>query len=851
MLLVVPMVFMTPTETASDNPGGPVYELQDTVNTKLPRRLHGTFYLVEARKKDVLTQEVLWELYQNTELLRSTDEDGELNPPDLPEQPYLFNGFDVDRSQPVIGISTLADAVHEILPRLGTTLASASDEQVKVAVHLALQDPATEAIQGLIYKQKIEEERTVLGHEIDYRTAPALGAFVAADNEKLGGGSLSIGGTGDPVAEGKEHFARKVQRILRGQEESYQLWGVAIDTRLETAEEVGTSVPFIVATFLVVLVVVGITLRSKMAVLLTAVGLMLMIVWLKGLSNLVGLKSSTVLDFIVPIAMISLGADFVIHAVSRYREELREGLKPRMAFRVGMGGVLGALVLAMLTDGMAFLSNVSAEIEVVIGFGIGAGLAIVSAFIIMGLGVPLALMRLDHRRERLRIRDVDTDAVNRDSNSRGRCRRSPLAGAIVTIARWRFAVIPITALVTIVAGYYAIRLESTFDVKDFFRSDSGFVVGLNKLDEYVGDAGGESAVVYVQGDLTDPASLAALTDFLKGLKDNAYVAKNVAGEASLQARPVFWLLEQVIKSEYVRAEIERETGVFISTEGLKEFTYGGKVFRWPGSQKQLKAIYDYIALNGVFRSKTQKIYDRLEVGETLFHDITGTSENATTLVLGIPGTRDQTNVTASRDSLTTALKTLEEATPSITKAGLTGSPYTRQAGLDATTIGLQRAFPIAVVACLLIAIAAMRSIRMGAVTIIPIGLVVAWLYGFMYLFGFGLNFITATIAAVSIGVGVDYAIHMTERFREELNRCANHTEALHKTAQGTGAAIMGSAATSILGFAIMAFAPMPMFSSYGVLTAVMILMAAVASLLVLPSLLLIVAPSHSGNRSAS
>ena len=181
----------------------------------------------------------------------------------------------------MIGVSTLADAVNEVLTRLGTPLASASDEQVKVAVHLALQDPKTKALQNLVYKQKIEEGRTVLGHEIDYRTAPALGVFVAADNEKLGGGSLSIGATGDPVAESKEHFARKVQRILRGQEESYQLWGVAIDTRLETAKEVGTAVPFILATFLVVLVVVGVTLRSKMAMLLTAVGLMLMIIWLK------------------------------------------------------------------------------------------------------------------------------------------------------------------------------------------------------------------------------------------------------------------------------------------------------------------------------------------------------------------------------------------------------------------------------------------------------------------------------------------------------------------------------------------------------------------------------------------
>ena len=120
----------------------------------------------------------------------------------------------------------------------------------------------------------------------------------------------------------------------------------------------------------------------------------------------------------------------------------------------------------------------------------------------------------------------------------------------------------------------------------------------------------------------------------------------------------------------------------------------------------------------------------------------------------------------------------------------------------------------------------------------------AGLYAFMFAIGCGLNYITATIAAVSRGVGVDYAIHMTQRFREELTKAEDNIQALRQAAQGTGMALLASAATSVLGFTIMAFAPMPMFSSYGILTAVMIFLAAAASLLVLPSLLMLVAPSR-------
>ena len=52
--------------------------------------------------------------------------------------------------------------------------------------------------------------------------------------------------------------------------------------------------------------------------------------------------------------------------------------------------------------------------------------------------------------------------------------------------------------------------------------------------------------------------------------------------------------------------------------------------------------------------------------------------------------------------------------------------------------------------------------------------------------------------------------------------------------------MVASAASSVVGFAILGFAPMPMFASYGRLTAMMIFFALMSSLLVLPCLLMLV-----------
>jgi len=153
---------------------------------------------------------------------------------------------------------------------------------------------------------------------------------------------------------------------------------------------------------------------------------------------------------------------------------------------------------------------------------------------------------------------------------------------------------------------------------------------------------------------------------------------------------------------------------------------------------------------------------------------------------------------------------------------------------------MRRSIPIAAAGSFIIILIALRSFRYALATIIPIGLVVVWLYGIMYLFNFNLNYVTATIGAISLGVGVDFSIHMTMRFREELKKQSTNIDALFASINGTGIALLASAFSSILGFAIMGFAPMPLFSTFGILTSIMIFLALTVSVFVLPSLLMFV-----------
>jgi predicted RND superfamily exporter protein len=105
-----------------------------------------------------------------------------------------------------------------------------------------------------------------------------------------------------------------------------------------------------------------------------------------------------------------------------------------------------------------------------------------------------------------------------------------------------------------------------------------------------------------------------------------------------------------------------------------------------------------------------------------------------------------------------------------------------------------------------------------------------WLYGIMYAAGASLNIVTVTIATISLGVGIDYCIHVTERYREGIRKGEDHHTALIGVGGACGLALVGSAASDIAGFLVISLSPMGLFSNFGIYSAAMIALSLIASL---------------------
>ncbi|ASI99419.1 hydrophobe/amphiphile efflux-3 (HAE3) family transporter [Thermococcus celer] len=103
-----------------------------------------------------------------------------------------------------------------------------------------------------------------------------------------------------------------------------------------------------------------------------------------------------------------------------------------------------------------------------------------------------------------------------------------------------------------------------------------------------------------------------------------------------------------------------------------------------------------------------------------------------------------------------------------------------------------------------------RSPVKAAIPLIPLLFGVTMTLGFMGIMGIPLDLATTTVGAMMIGMGIDYGIHVTNRYYEERRRGRSVEESAEEAVAETGKALLGAALTTIAGFAAMYLSSIPM-----------------------------------------
>jgi predicted RND superfamily exporter protein len=896
-------------DEVSFDTGGKVFDLSEKVNRNFQSPVHFTSVIVESKNNDLLVPDTFKEILENQENLIKSDNSGQLAfKGGLDQKRLLFKYFDLSSGEEILGLSSVVDLTDNFLKQqmqIPEGVRSADFNQLKFAISQLIEYSDSNSILEVLPRDtKYTSFKEVENEYGKYKqwSSNALLLTVLLDNEELGGGDVDYGLGGDSVTIDKERVGREIVKILAGDENNYNLWPIAVDVNLYSEEQGAASGTYLVLTVIAAILVAGFSLRSYFTVAIIGFGISALILWLKGMSTILGLKGGLIADFIVPISMVSLGVDFAIHAIRRYQETKEEfDGNVQKALSVGLAAVSGALILAVLSDSLAFLSNSVTGIEALMHFGFAAAIATVSSFLLLGVMAPIAYMKVDQLLIKFnqnnsdinlyirilfgafaasvagssviltvaldpgygglallgylllflvlplvilkifgKIRILPSKSMKSTQNKNNIFSNIDIVAFLSNVTNFKYSIVLSTILITVFAGYYALKLEPTFDVKDFFDPNSEFVIGLDKLDEYFTESAGEPAEIYFEGNLDSQKFVNKLNEFTSKLDQNEYVGKRTDGSIQFYDLTIFDVMKSVLTNDFaLNAYSSHELGTKEKITDLdNDFIFD--------NSKQLESFFRLAPIIGVPKNEKEFLLSPTSIHTFLRFD----DQNNVYFMrqqVGIPGTGNFETIVAAYEQLNEDIDIFRNIENDILfDYGITGSPFIRESQTSAATDSLRKSIPVAAIGALILLLIVTRSIFYSLVTVFPLLLIVVWLYAIMYAFGFGLNFVTATIGAVSIGVGLDFSIHMTERFKQELKLQKNEKDAIKVSMRGTGLALLGAGASSISGFSILSFAPMPLFATYGILSAFMITFAMLASVLIVPSLLLIVRKFEKG-----
>ncbi len=141
-----------------------------------------------------------------------------------------------------------------------------------------------------------------------------------------------------------------------------------------------------------------------------------------------------------------------------------------------------------------------------------------------------------------------------------------------------------------------------------------------------------------------------------------------------------------------------------------------------------------------------------------------------------------------------------------------------------------------------------RSLSAGMFFMVPVILSNTLTFAFMAWKGIGMNINTLPIAALGIGLGVDYAFYVVDEIREELRAGRSLDGAIEHSLLSAGRGVLVTAATLIVSVVIWYFSSIRFQAEMGMLMALWLFISAASSLLLMPALVVVLKPAFIFNR---
>ena len=168
-----------------------------------------------------------------------------------------------------------------------------------------------------------------------------------------------------------------------------------------------------------------------------------------------------------------------------------------------------------------------------------------------------------------------------------------------------------------------------------------------------------------------------------------------------------------------------------------------------------------------------------------------------------------------------------------------GLTYINTVWQDKMVLGMAQAFAGSFVIVLIMMIGLFRSVLWGILSMVPLTVTIAFIYGVIGLIGKNYDMPVAVLSSLSLGLAVDYAIHFLARSREIAKESASWKETVSVVFDEPARAIARNVIIIGVGFLPLLAATLVPYQTVGMFISAILLFAGAASLLILPALITI------------
>ena len=566
---------------------------------------------------------------------------------------------------------------------------------------------------------------------------------------------------------------------------------------------------FGVGILIFVIVVLTVIFRTLRWVFLPLLVCMLTNIFMLGLLGFLDWRMTVISsNFIALLLIITLA--IAVHLIVRYRE--LQLLKPEASqHELALATVLAMLrpcVYTGLTTIVAFMSLVISGIRPVMDFGwmmtIGVMVALATTFIVVPIGMLLGRPPAPEKNSQsLSSESVFTLRFARITEHHG--------GKILSVAG--------LILLFSVSGVTQLKVENRFI--DYFDESTEIYRGMELVDSELGGTIPLEIVVYPEASNesnVDEYEDDSVDDFDDDFSSDEF------GDSSSEISPWFTL-----------AGLNELNKIHQHVDGLSET---GKVL-------SLATVYqlagdllgdglDDIQLALAYRKLPSEIKDVMIT--PYLHDET----NEARITIRVKETSRTLNRAELLEDLHRFMQ--EDMGYSQERYRFTGMLVLYNNLLQSLFVSQILTLGLVFIAITAMLVVLFQSFNLALIGIVPNLMAALLVLGGMGWAGVPLDMMTITIAAISIGIGVDNTIHYVHRFKREFKLDGDYIATMYRCHGSIGRAMYYTSITIIFGFSILALSNFKPSIYFGLLTGVAMLSALLGSLLLLPKLLLLFKP---------